>query len=205
MAIWFTCAVVVAYTIITTYTLRETRLGLAILQRQVQTDAETFRRGERAWVVIEPVRPMVMAPTESFIGLRFQYDLYLKNAGRTLADRIAVKAVDTMAGAALADDAAGIRAMQETRLTDLPALTADRVPNLLAPGSVAAVPFTLTATGPRRGGFHYLIGRIDYIDAFAAGHWMTFCFVVANAQGRLGYCKGGNDAGDVPGNPPAAR
>ena len=197
VAIWFTSAVVVAYTIITTYSLRETRLQLALLARQVQADAEAFRHTERAWVMLEPVRPVVMAHTESFIGLRFQYDLYLRNAGRTLAKGIAVRALDTMAGPALADDAAGIRTLQETRLADLPELSANHVPSLLAPGAVATVPFSLTASGPRENALHYLIGRVDYTDTFAANHWMTFCLQVANPLGELVYCKGGNDTDDL--------
>ena len=38
-----------------------------------------------------------------------------------------------------------------------------------------------------------ILGRIDYLDAFNARHYMRFCYFIANAKGELGHCKYGND------------
>ena len=41
--------------------------------------------------------------------------------------------------------------------------------------------------------YGYMLGRIDYIDAFNVDHWVHFCFMIMNNKGELGHCQYGND------------
>jgi hypothetical protein len=71
------------------------------------------------------------------------------------------------------------------------------VARVIAPGSSSPVPFTAAANSPTVSGniktYGFLIGRVDYVDAFDIAHWMKFCFVIYNAKGELANCKYGND------------
>ncbi len=71
-------------------------------------------------------------------------------------------------------------------------------PQSLAPAEQSTVPVTTGGSEPNRlatGAFQYsyVLGRIDYTDAFGVPHWTHFCFTVLSARGDLVYCEYGND------------
>jgi hypothetical protein len=223
LVVFLAAAAVVVYTAVTGSTLAQIKAQLIAVQeelRQLRASAESVREStrmaERAWVEIEPLKPVPFYLGDDFYLAGFRYDFYLKNTGKTAAAGIAMKLVDTMAGPALAGDLPGIRELQNGRAAQSPppptqsasqpqAIPADRVPKVLAPGAVAPVPWTLNAAGRRDGAHHYLIGRIDYTDAFSVNHWMTFCWVAVNPGGQLAYCKAGNEEDGNPENAPDTR
>ena len=83
--------------------------------------------------------------------------------------------------------------------TQVPSLP---IPNSLAPNTAAHTPFTIGGGAPKDGFFDYLVGRIDYNDAFGVAHWTKFCFVISNADGKLEVCQTGNDEDRNPEMPP---
>jgi hypothetical protein len=81
-------------------------------------------------------------------------------------------------------------------------------PQALAPGAQSPVPVFSGGQEPKRysdGNFRYsfILGRIDYIDAFETEHWTHFCYFVANSRGELANCKYGNDQDSNPEKMPA--
>ena len=61
---------------------------------------------ERAWIEIEPIKPVVIAPLP--LGKVFSYSIYPKNVGRTAARNIVVRAQNTSGDASLGENAAWV-------------------------------------------------------------------------------------------------
>jgi hypothetical protein len=62
-------------------------------------------------------------------------------------------------------------------------------PKVLPPNTVSTVPFIVSGQEPqvfsKDEWVSYLIGRIDYSDAFGVKHWLKICFFVADDKGTL--------------------
>lgn len=172
------------------------------------TDAtlESFHTDERAWVEIEPIKPILLQPRDNKFGAAFKYEIYLKNAGKTAAHDIAVKAESSGSSIELGAKRYEVGQMQDKYLLDKFTesgtgkpihIPNNPVPKVLAPGAIATVPFTLSGQEPqifpKTEMVSYLIGRIDYTDEFRVKHWLKFCFFVVNARGELWNCQEGND------------
>jgi hypothetical protein len=202
------CAAVAAYAIVAARTLEQVRLQVGVLEQQLRASMETFRRDERAWVEMEPLKPMFVAPQDDFASTWFHYDIYLKNIGKTVAGNLTIRAIDARDAMGASEDAAAIQAWQEKLQLDpvrgahYAFFPTNRIPELLAPGGVTPAPIVVSGAAPRNNLYQYVIGRITYTDAFSVSHWRTFCFVVTNARGDLAYCKGGNDEDRNPEKPP---
>jgi len=159
---------------------------------------EQFRTDERAWVEIESIKLRSVIPeTPGFPNRSFIYDVFTKNVGKTVARDIDLKRVtslDANQGSVLAR---GIQTAQDKLLKDQPGepspVPSLPMPKSLAPNIAVYRPFTLGGTAPRFRFFDYLIGRIDYNDAFGIPHWIKFCFVIIDSNGTLGICQEGND------------
>src|ERR1035437_922051 len=75
-----------------------------IFQRQLtearkatQQNTESFRIDERAWVEIEPIKPILLMPSDTpNAGALFTCDIYPKNFGKTVATDILVRAADVL-------------------------------------------------------------------------------------------------------------
>lgn len=165
-------------------------------------DAENFfRTDERAWIEIESIRLQSTITPE---GMRtfFKYEVFTKNVGKTVARDIGLKRMNMMDANHGIINIRGIQMWQDKMLVDRPGIPS-KVPSLpmpksLAPNTTVTEPFILGGGAPQYGFFDYLIGRIDYKDAFDVAHWMKFCFVVTNAKGDLGICEAGNDEDSNP-------
>ena len=54
-------------------------------RKATNLSAESFRIDERAWVEFEPVKPVPYSPRTDKFGALFEYDLYIKNVGKSVA------------------------------------------------------------------------------------------------------------------------
>ena len=177
------------------------------------TDAENaFRVDERAWVELEPIKP-VLFYSGPLMRNFFKYNIYPKNVGKTVAYDITVRAFRTalMSGLSLGDDPKQMKMYQERGLLgnlygrkpkEAEAILSRRVAGVLGPSVVSTVPFDLYGGAPQvfknETIYDFLIGRIDYRDAFSVKHWLEFCFFVDKSSGELQYCQQGNDEDHSP-------
>ena len=165
--------------------------------------ANNFGIDERAWVEIESIKLRTVTPPSLQIKIpSFVYDVYTKNFGKTVARDIVLKRVTSMDANHGDILARGIAMAQDRLLADqggepsqVPSLP---IPKSLPPNTPVHAPFSLGGTGPHDGFFNYLIGRIDYVDAFRVAHWMKFCFVITDNQGKIDICQTGNDEDTAP-------
>jgi hypothetical protein len=173
-------------------------------------DAETFfRTDERAWVEIGKIDTRVLPPNPPFRTI-FKFGIYPKNYGKTVATdvRIHIDNVDTWGS--FNDSKRGIRMFQDQLFHESGSAKRHRTPDkpgpqTIAPGELSIVPVYSAGQEPRRDGdnftYTFILGRIDYIDAFRVQHWMRFCFMVTNASGELAHCQYGNDEDANPETP----
>jgi len=203
-ATWAAFVAVSIYALITTLMwcqmIKQTRIASAALRQST----ESFRVDERAWIEIEPIKGTLFYPRTEKIGAAFQYPIYIRNVGKTVARDIQLRATRgaTQASIAMGDSAEALNWEQDKLLlgkvptaSDIP--INNPVPKVLAPNTSSAVPLILNGQEPQIFPkveiVSYLIGRVDYTDAFGINHWMKFCFFVANPRGELWNCKEGND------------
>jgi hypothetical protein len=164
------------------------------MRRQTRQSLESFRIDERASIGIESMKLKYAVPFPPRTGVG--YEVTAKNFGKTVAWDIVLRRVTAMD--ANTDEAIKHRMIQNA-LRDIPPM--DAFPKSLGPSIPIVIPFTVGGSSPQTYGegakqsiWHdYLIGRIDYRDAFGIPHWMTFCFVITDAKGNIGYCETGND------------
>ncbi len=201
-ATWAAFVAVAIYALITLFMWGQMIKQSRIASETLRQSAESFRTDERAWVEIEPIKPTFIAPADDKQSAAFTCDLYPKNAGRTVARNIVVKAWDFGASEGLGDNADAVQNTQDKLLLrekDNPVVAmGNPIPKTLAPNSSSPVPFRLTCQAPQvfpsgHQFMHYMIGRIDYCDEFQVRHWLKFCFYVVNAKGEVWACHEGND------------
>jgi hypothetical protein len=172
------------------------RSAAEVARSTLAKSIEQFRIDERAWIEIEHIKPILFMPRDNKFGAKFVYELYPKNVGKTVARDIILRAAYPASGFSLGDDAAQIGRAQESLLHEYFGDN-NRMPKVLAPGTNSAVPFRANGQEPiifNKGAWYsFLIGRIDYTDAFLTKHWMKFCFIVVNSRGELWNCHEGND------------
>jgi hypothetical protein len=184
-----------------------------LTQMQLRTTKEHFRTDERAWVGIEPIKPILKSPRMDKFGAGFIYELYPKNTGKTVARCVEIRSTQQALSSSIVmgDNAEMIRRNQEEfllgKFKNSEGIPIERsAPRALAPGQMAPIPLTIFGqepqTFPNAGWVDYLIGRMDYADEFGVQHWVKFCFFIANAKGELRYCKYGNDEDNNPETPP---
>lgn len=178
--------------------LKQSQIASATLQRST----ESFRIDERAWVEIQPIHAILVAPRDDKFGATFKYELHPQNFGKTAARNLVIKAESPTTGEGFSSNAEDVKKYQDQYPlnqfnemgTDKPVVVpANPIPKVLGPGIESPVPFILTGQ---------LIGRMDYVDAFGVPHWVKFCFSVANAKGDLWNCKEGNNEDNNPEAPP---
>jgi hypothetical protein len=207
---------VIIYTIVSYFNWREQTDATNYAGIQARKARETlnetiknFRLDERAWIVIEPVKPnrRLTAFAQQKV---FRYELYPRNVGKTVATGIIAKAQASSGGESIGQSPQVISNIQDRELLNKfrnngggPAIIPQSpMPKVLAPGTSSTVPLSFDGrepiTNPQwvrdRHELSYIIGRIDYCDEFRIRHWVKFCFFVANSDGDLANCQTGNDA-----------
>lgn len=164
-----------------------------------------FNPQERAWLEIGHIDQVVASPDQPS-GRRFQYGIYPRNVGKSVANDVLVLALEATDGASFMSNRQSIKAHQDQLFFASGANQRSQGgpgPESLAPGQQAAVGAYAAGAEPKRlpDGFlvySYILGRIDYIDVFGAPHWTHFCFYVLNAKGELRSCAYGNDKDNFP-------
>jgi hypothetical protein len=183
-----------------------------IASQSLRESTESFRIDERAWVEVLPMVPHLYYPRTKKNPAISSYDMYLRNTGRTEAHDIQLRIAPGMQGPVGVADQPGIETFTQDRMlfgrapgtTDIP--TVNSVPKELARQETSTVPTLWRGAEPRGKGagtfVSFLIGRVDYIDAFGVKHWYTFCFYIGDAEGSLQNCKYGNKEDQNPELPP---
>jgi hypothetical protein len=208
-ATWAAFYAVAAYAVVTTFMWCQMMKQSRIAGETLRQSTESFRTDERAWVEIEPMKGYLFVPRTKEIGAAFQYPIYIRNVGKTVARDIQLRAnrQGSQGSITMGDNAEAIKWEQDKLLTgNVPTATDlpinNPVPKVLAPSTSSAVPLILNGQEPqyfpKDQWVSYLIGRVDYTDAFGIVHWMKFCFFVANPRGELWNCKEGNDEDNNP-------
>lgn len=188
----------------------QNRIAIKTLRQSV----ESFRIDERAWIGIEPIKKSLFSARTAKIGADFQYPIYIRNAGKTVARDIQLRASRNgpQGSIAMGDSAQALNFEQDKLLMGQVPTAAgipinNPMPRVLAPNTISAVPLILNGQEPqyfpKDEWVSYLIGRIDYSDTFGVSHWVKFCFFVANPRGDLWNCKEGNDEDNNPELPKA--
>jgi hypothetical protein len=212
-ATWAAFYAVAAYAVVTTFMWYAMMQQNKIATIALHQSTDTFRTDERAWVEIEPIQGSLFSPKTKEIGAGFRYPIYLKNVGKTVARNIQFRALrnGSQSSIKMGDDAQAISWEQDKLLlgqvqtaANIP--TSNPIPKVLAPQTTLPIPVILSGQEPQvfknDEWVSYLIGRIDYTDAFGVSHWIKFCFFVVNYRGELWHCKEGNDEDINPETPP---
>jgi hypothetical protein len=190
-----------------------TQKQLRVSSHSLQTTQEHFRIDERAWVGLEPVKPILRVPRSGKFGAGFDYEIYLRNTGKSVARcvEIRVPRQASQSSITMGDNAVTIDNTQNKFLLgefkgsgDIPIIMS--APKALAPGQITTIPLSLFGQEPqiftKDEWVSYFVGRVDYADEFGVQHWVKFCFFVADPKGNLWYCKYGNDEDNNPEVPP---
>jgi hypothetical protein len=188
--------------------IKQSKTANAALRQSI----ESFRIDERAWIEIEPIKLMQVYRGDSKVGAGFRYGFYPKNFGKTEARDITFRAAPGATSSIQSGNSPTWASFNQDKLLlgkveSAPDLRIDEpAPKVLAPGITSPVPFTMDGQEPQIFSedefVSYLIGRIDYVDAFRVKHWVKFCYFVVNAKGDLWNCKEGNDEDENPEMPP---
>jgi hypothetical protein len=159
-----------------------------------------FNPEDRAWLEVGHIDEAIASP-DQLSGGHFQYGVYPKNVGKSVANDVLVLALEATDGASFMSNRQSIKTHQDQLFFASGANKRSQGgpgPESLAPGEQGAVGAYAAGSEPKRlpDGFlvySYILGRIDYIDVFGEPHWTHFCFYVLNAKGELGSCAYGND------------
>jgi hypothetical protein len=199
-ATWAAFWAVSAYAVVTAFMWCQMIKQNRIASTALRQSTESFRIDERAWVEFEPVKPAPYSPRTDKFGALFEYDLYIKNVGKSVARDIEFRANRSGEYGSIANgnDAKGMAWTQDQLMLGKVPSGAD-IPfqnpfeKTLAPDTTATNPFVFKGQEPIYEMTNLLVGRIDYCDAFGVKHWKKFCFFVANSKGEFWPCREGND------------
>jgi len=179
--------------------LEEMRTASTLMKGQLNLTSDLFRMSERAWIEISPIKSALFHPRDDKFPASFNYEISIKNTGKSVARDIKIRSVTPSTGMASGADAEFIKFNQDIMLGKIPTAADISVnkagPRALAPNAALAIPFVPHGQEPDTRNpqwVNYLIGRIDYADIFEIPHWVTFCFFVIR-RGELQYCQEGND------------
>lgn len=211
-ATWAAFYAVAVYALVTALMwcamLKQNRIASDALRRST----ESFRLDERAWVEIEPITASPISPPDKNFPAGFSCNIYPKNVGKTVATSISVRAASTLKTTEFsADEMQSLHGVLPTAKNYTVNIGPEKVtesvddrfprgpmPKVLAPNTSSNAPFRISCQATKdypSGGHEYtfVVGRIDYCDAFNVRHWKTFCFYVANPKGDVWNCQEGND------------
>jgi hypothetical protein len=179
---------------------KQSRIASDTLRQSI----ESFRIDERAWIELEPIKTTPHSPRTEKIGASFEYPIYIRNGGKTVACDVQFRATrnGSQSSISMSRDAHALQWEQDQLLlgkvpsaVDIP--IENPIPKVLAPNTTSPVAIVLHGQEPqifpKDEIVSYLIGRIDYCDEFKVKHWLKFCFFVVNARGEIWACQEGND------------
>jgi len=174
----------------------------------VNNSVVQFRTDERAWLELEPLTDAKAilserAKQEAPDARPLARNVIIKNYGRTIAKDISIRVTFSSEPETYGNDSENLKIAEEalrlgknTNTDPSKAIYIFRpsIPKSLAPQTPLIAPFPI-------GGIEYqtnkesrqpfVVGRIDYVDAFGVCHWKTFCLHITK-EGQS-YCQAGND------------
>jgi hypothetical protein len=174
--------------------------SLCFTYLQLRTSLWAFRTDERAWVELEPIKPINFRPEDDKFPAMFKYEIYPKNVGKTSARDIELRILPPLFASMDSEHSVEWINFQDKILNKEVPSAADipvegPFPKVLGPSTASSVPFVVHAQAPMVNGkmVQFIVGRINYVDAFEVKHWLKFCFFVVDTQGNLRTCTVGND------------
>lgn len=166
----------------------------------------TERLDQRAWVELDQIKKPYKNSKDLFV-----YEIFPKNVGKTAAREITTHANNVGQNRENVEDLRHpdiVRNIQDDflygKFINSPPLNGGTpVPSVIGPGVSSPIPITYVAQIPQifpsgAAVVSAIVGRIDYRDEFGVGHWIRYCFYLANADGNLASCAVGNDEDDNP-------
>jgi len=214
--VWYACIAAGQLTQMHKATVAATNAATAA-QNATRTEADTlknsiqsFRVDERAWVEIGNIEKTAYPANPPAFGTTFKFRFYPKNVGKTVATNVTIHLDNIFGNGSLLTNERGIHMFEDQLFkqqgTNKRSITPDKPgPQTLAPGEMSIAPVYAGGQEPKPLGtsywYGYIIGRIDYIDAFGTRHWKRLCLTVTDANGDLTYCQYGNDEDNNPENP----
>ena len=123
----------------------ESRLQALFAKKSLENGIESFRLDERAWIELEPFKPVLSSKADETFGASFNYEIYPKNVGKTVASNIELRASDIASGIQLGDNADRIRSTQDMLLRNQYRCT-EYLKFLLKHGFRSAIQTTRTRT-----------------------------------------------------------
>jgi hypothetical protein len=170
--------------------------------RSVRNAEISFRTDERAWVVIGDIIRLEKAPAyyPNNPGKYFGFKFTPKNIGKTVAREVRIHLISPEFDIPFTIDRRRIQEAEDkfSLMTLYPNYPG---PQSLAPNANSSIPIEVAARDPDGTKYNFILGRIDYVDAFSVRHWTHFCFFVKNSDGELGHCEYGNDQDSNPETP----
>jgi hypothetical protein len=170
----------------------------------LRQSVQQFRLEQRPWIEIELGEPVLRSAADNKFPALYKYQFSIKNTGKTTAFDIAcrVPRQGYYSGEFFGDHPDWMINGQTMLLNEVPfagasetdkiVILSKRMPQTLGPSTTSLTKLDLFGQEPKNGMFNYLIGRIDYSDAFMEKHWTTFCLFV-DMGGSLRYCLAGNN------------
>ncbi|WP_156992148.1 COG1361 family protein [Paraburkholderia oxyphila] len=172
-----------------------------IAKESLNETRQTFRIDERAWLEIKVGDPEAQPPSPGFPRV-FRYEISVQNFGKTVAHSVEVKMSNPSGSFQFVENpqyTAGMQAMVESGNNGQTKWT----PGSIAPNAAPTLPLLSAGSAPQKTNssdteYSFIVGRVDYLDAFNTRHWLRFCYFVSNDNGELRYCKSGNDEDSNP-------
>jgi hypothetical protein len=175
-------------------TARSNKQQADLAQHSLDTTIDSFRIDERAWIELGTIKPLRLLAVSQPFAI-YTYEIYPKNIGKTQARNITIRTPEGSSGPWIMAESKGAIEHLQQQFARLPPIPG---PRTLGGGETSPVPIVLAASAPmvtqgKVPYYSFFVGKIDYTDAFDIQHWITYCYVVYDAQGELKNCKYGND------------
>jgi hypothetical protein len=191
--------VLVVYAFYTIEIYKANQESADVATKSLKQSVESLRIDQRAWIAIEPFRPVLKSRDAD--SATYEYQLIPKNVGKTSAYKVSVKTANPFDAGGLGISKFMVDNIQDKVLLGKIEGHIDShldFPTVLSPNSTPASPiyFKFIVGRPRPNYWPMVnnyVGRIDYEDIFGVPHWRKFCFIVAGEEGNLGDCAHGND------------
>lgn len=187
-----------AMVLLTLFTLIAAIVSAWLFQAQLvearrSTDAAicNFLIDERGWIELDSMKVMSSGQQDRSRKV-FQYAVYLKNVGKTVANTVNVRGTTIRASESMLKDSSYISSEQHKLMS----VSGASVSRILAPNASTLAPLKFEVSEPKREqdtwNYDALLGRIDYDDVFGTQHWATFCYYFEKG-GEVFTCVVGND------------
>jgi len=191
--------------------LHQTREAMETSKRESEisltASVEESRLDLRAWIVLEPLVPVLAVPEAPPQGVPspYRYELVLENVGKTPAYHVKVMMIQLLGfRGRLENSSTQIANTQDMMLMGKfkngpsPDEIKKEFPTVISPNARRTTSIFFFLPGRpndpnSRALENYEVGRIDYEDVFHVKHWRKFCLFVKDSAGTLEDCSYGND------------